>query len=239
MQSSEADSLAHIERVVVPNDGSFAPLLQKVETLDGPSRDQELARLVGAFWERAFCQMLSGSGFYTHRYQKYQTVGSARLGKGKERVQDGWALPDILVVKKGVPGLRFYIDVKHKSPTRTKGFGWDSAPFATDLEFANAYPRVPVLLGIHDHGQAPGGKWGTINRIEDWWARDVEWLSDNVRGVGRGPTYAGGSDNGAKHDGKCNYWLGDDFLPLLAAIETLETEAAESLDDAQVLEDPF
>lgn len=141
----------------------------------------QVALLLGDFWEANFCAALSGlpgRKVFTHRFLKDHLVGSAAMGWGEDRVVERHGMPNIMLE---AGGTWAFADVRHT----TYSLGSQDIPFGLYyclkpreherlMEMTYFQRPIPVIVAIHDYKAL--GKWGLENRLEDWLAQELTTL---------------------------------------------------------------
>jgi len=134
-------------------------------------------RSIGDYWEHRFCELAVSFGkeFTPHQIGHKDSAACSfwrdALGQWKKQL-----LPDVVLW--GSPSEHY--EIKHKNPTRTGRYGYESYRLAELVRFANV-TRQPVYYVVHDwqHAGAQTSSERSPNRLEDWFYADVLALNES------------------------------------------------------------
>jgi len=172
--------------------------------------DNKGDRKVGARWERNFCVMAAEIGLMFTPLQ----IGRKDSALAWTREGSTWnslTLPDVTIWT--APGQHH--EIKHKNPTPSNCFGLEVYRFEKLMRF-HEETQQDVYYTIHNWEQAPGGRDGVDNRMQDWVVASVDTLqkaldNGNAELSRRFPSYI----NGQRHDNVPIYfWPIDLWSPL-------------------------
>ncbi len=173
--------LEHIKRQVIPlerqelEEGGVPDILLKSATAFRLRYDvvkrtgQFLSTLLGDFWERQFCLLVSDWGCHTYRTQKHKVTHSACAGIGNPKIDHSRdiKLPDILLFGNGKLA---WCDIKHLFATRYNTFSIELDDWTNRLKLSR-YSNIPQFYIIHTHsepGKSSIDKWSIDNDLDDW-----------------------------------------------------------------------
>jgi hypothetical protein len=128
------------------------------------------ARILGQTWERNFCMLASNIGLMFTPLQIGRSSSAAAFyfdGKWKTLT-----LPDITIWT--APGQHH--EIKHKRHTKNRMYGLEVYRFNALTRFGKE-TNQRIYYTIHDWTNAPCGRNGTTNRIEDWVSADISVLN--------------------------------------------------------------
>ena len=165
-------------------------------------KDREL----GQSWERNFCALASkfGKCFTPHQIGRGQSA--AAWYRDEKQKWNHYTLPDVTIWT--APGEHH--EIKHKKPTAWGAFGLEEYRLNALVGFAFETGQL-VMYTIHDHSKS-GGRYSTINRIDDWVTADVLTLANSIH-----HTQMDGTSwvNGQKRNSvPIHYWKVGAFIPL-------------------------
>lgn len=152
----------------------------------------EAERLLGARWEKNWGVQAIAHGREFIAFQLGRDTGAAvswrknidapcyhvKRGQPNQRpCPDGTCyakqlMPDTQVLNQGGE----YHEIKHKKPDKRERFGLEDYRLTELVRLVKTTGQTGVFT-IHNHGVSPGGKYGTVNRIEDWVYADVRKLA--------------------------------------------------------------
>lgn len=163
-------------------------------------------RKLGESWERNFCDLASRFGKCFTPHQIGRSQSAAAWYRDDNNKWNHYTLPDITIWT--APGEHH--EIKHKAPTAWGAFGLEEYRLNSLVRFA-LETRQLVMYTIHDHSRC-GGRYSTINRIDDWITADVLTLANSIYHTqANGTSWVNGK---RREDVAIHYWKIDAFMPI-------------------------
>jgi len=161
-------------------------------------------RALGAFWEKAFCQ-LAGLHDLVFTPMQIGRIGAAIAYARGSETYNRFLLPDVVIWT--CPGEHH--EIKHKEPTSYGRFGLEEYRLQALVNFARLTGQ-DVMYTIHNHALS-GGRDATVNDIAHWITANVLALDGHYNHrQNNGESYV----NGVGKTVPILYWDSAFWIPL-------------------------